>query len=142
MQKPFRDQELLDCITNALDKDLTNRRQLKSLRANQKRVETLTAREKEVIDLVLEGKVNKVIAKELDISDRTVEIHRSHAMEKLGAKSVAELVKIMLSGENLTSANFLCPRSLNTIKLVISILYQYKNIDQDHYLGSMNCVTI
>ncbi len=97
LQKPFRDQELLDCVTQALEKDLANRKLRENLLANQNRVNTLTAREKEVVDLVLEGKANKVIARELDISDRTVEIHRSHAMEKLGAKSVAELVKIMLN---------------------------------------------
>lgn len=97
LQKPFRDQELLDCITQALEKDFANRKLRESLLANKDRVKKLTAREREVVDLVLEGKANKVIAKELDISDRTVEIHRSHAMEKLGVKSVAELVKIMLN---------------------------------------------
>ena len=97
LQKPFRDQELLDCIAKATEKDHENRKIRESLFANQKRIKLLTAREREVVDLVLEGKANKVIARELDISDRTVEIHRSHAMEKLGAKSVAELVKIMLS---------------------------------------------
>lgn len=97
LQKPFRDQELLDCITQALEKDFANRKLRESLLANKDRVKKLTAREREVVDLVLEGKVNKVIAKELNISDRTVEIHRSHAMEKLGVKSVAELVKIMLN---------------------------------------------
>ena len=97
LQKPFRDQELLDCITAALEKDLDNRKKQESLRVNHERVNALTKREREVIDLVLEGKANKVIARALDISNRTVEIHRSHAMEKLGVKSVAELVKIMLS---------------------------------------------
>ena len=97
LQKPFRDQELLDCITQALEKDITNRKLLERQLANQDRIDTLTTREREVIDLVLEGNANKVIARELDISDRTVEIHRSHAMEKLGARSVAELVKIMLN---------------------------------------------
>ena len=97
LQKPFRDQELLDCITAALEKDLDNRKKQESMRENHERVNALTKREREVIDLVLEGKANKVIARVLDISNRTVEIHRSHAMEKLGVKSVAELVKIMLS---------------------------------------------
>lgn len=97
LQKPFRDQELLECLTQALEKDLANRKLRESLLANQDRVKMLTVREREVVDLVLEGKANKVIARELDISARTVEIHRSHAMEKLGAKSVAELVKIMLN---------------------------------------------
>ena len=97
LQKPFRDQELLDCLTKALEHDRAGRKKLENLNANQERVKSLTTREREVIDKVLEGKANKVIARELDISDRTVEIHRSHAMEKLAVKSVAELVKIMLN---------------------------------------------
>jgi len=99
LQKPFRDQELLDCITKALEQDSENRNKIESQHAIQELVNSLTTRESEVIDKVLEGKVNKIIARELDISDRTVEIHRSHAMEKLGVKSVAELVKIMLSAQ-------------------------------------------
>lgn len=99
LQKPFRDQELLDCLSKALDKDSANRKQLENQQAKHDRINLLTKREREVIDLVLKGKVNKIIARELAISDRTVEIHRSHAMEKLGAKSVAELVKIMLGAQ-------------------------------------------
>lgn len=100
LQKPFRDQELLDCLTKALEQDNANRNKSGIQHAIQERVNTLTTREREVVDKVLEGKVNKIIARELDISDRTVEIHRSHAMEKLGVKSVAELVKIMLSAQS------------------------------------------
>ncbi len=97
LQKPFRDQELLDCITNALELDRSNRRQRAKQIETQNIIKSLTSREREVIDKVIEGKANKIIARELEISDRTVEIHRSHAMEKLGVKSVAELVKVMLS---------------------------------------------
>jgi FixJ family two-component response regulator len=97
LQKPFRDQELLDSLTKALELDKDNCKQLSQHLAIQKLVKSLTTREREVIDKVIEGKANKIIAHELDISDRTVEIHRSHAMEKLGVKSVAELVKVMLS---------------------------------------------
>lgn len=97
LQKPFRDQELLDCITKALEQDSESRNKLDIQNDIQERVNALTKRELEVIDKVLEGKVNKIIARELGISDRTVEIHRSHAMGKLGVKSVAELVKMMLS---------------------------------------------
>ena len=100
LQKPFRDQELIDCISKALAQDKSNRVELKKKRVLQDRIDGLTAREHEVIEKVLEGKANKKIARELDISDRTVEIHRSHAMEKLGVKSVAELVKIMLSAKS------------------------------------------
>ncbi len=97
LQKPFRDQELLDCILNALEKDELDRGKVEKQQVTQKNINSLTSREREVVDKVLEGKSNKVIARDLKISDRTVEIHRSHAMEKLGANSVAELVKIMLS---------------------------------------------
>ena len=97
LQKPFRDQELLDCISKALEIDNSNRGKFEYQRVNQERIKTLTTREREVIDKVLEGKANKVIARELSISNRTVEIHRAHAMEKLGVNSVAELVKTMLS---------------------------------------------
>lgn len=100
LQKPFRDQELIDCISKALAQDKTNRIELRKKRALQDRIDSLTARECEVVNKVMEGKANKKIARELDISDRTVEIHRSHAMEKLSVKSVAELVKIMLSAKS------------------------------------------
>lgn len=99
LQKPFRDQELLDYISKALEQDSKNRKKLEFQHNIQELVNSLTAREREVVDKVLEGKVNKIIARELDISDRTIEIHRSHAMGKLGVKSVAELVKIMLSAQ-------------------------------------------
>ena len=99
LQKPFRDQDILDTITKALEKDRLNREKIKNAKNLQHRIESLTARERQVVDLVLDGKANKVIARELDISDRTIEIHRSHAMRKLGAHSVAELVKIMLSSQ-------------------------------------------
>jgi len=97
LQKPFRDQELLDCLAKALEQDSESRNKLETQHAIQEMINSLSMREREVVDRVLEGKVNKIIARELEISDRTVEIHRSHAMEKLGVKSVAELVKIMLS---------------------------------------------
>ncbi len=97
LQKPFRDQDILDCIVKALEQDATNRIKITKQADTQDRVNSLTSREREVIDKVIEGKPNKIIARELGISDRTVEIHRSHAMEKLGVKSATELVKLMLS---------------------------------------------
>ena len=97
LQKPFRDQDLLDCLAKALETDYESRNRHQNQQDIQKMVNSLTMREREVVDRVLEGKANKIIAKELEISGRTVEIHRSHAMEKLGVKSVAELVKVMLS---------------------------------------------
>jgi len=99
LQKPFRDQELLDCVLKALEHDRSYSGQIQNQQHIKDRINTLTDREREVIDLVMEGKTNKVIARELKISDRTVEIHRSHAMEKLAVNSVAELVKTMLQCE-------------------------------------------
>ncbi len=97
IQKPFRDQELLDHINHALQFDRDNRKDL-ALRAEvQSRVETLTPREKQVMDLVVEGEANKVMAIDLGLSERTVEIHRAKVMEKMGARSVAHLVKMHLT---------------------------------------------
>ena len=97
IQKPFRDQELLDHINHALQFDRDNRMDL-ALRAEvQHRVETLTPREKQVMDLVVEGQANKVMAIDLGLSERTVEIHRAKVMEKMGARSVAHLVKMNLT---------------------------------------------
>jgi FixJ family two-component response regulator len=97
LQKPFRDQELLDSLAKALELDKDNCKQLSQQLVLQELINSLTTREREVIDKVIEGKPNKIIARELEISDRTVEIHRSRAMEKLGVNSVAKLVKVMLS---------------------------------------------
>jgi two-component system, LuxR family, response regulator FixJ len=97
IQKPFRDQELLDHINHALQFDRDTRAEL-ALRAEvQHRVETLTPREKQVMDLVVEGQANKVMAIDLGLSERTVEIHRAKVMEKMGARSVAHLVKMHLN---------------------------------------------
>jgi len=97
VQKPFRHQELLDHINHALQFDRDNRKDL-ALRADvQRRLETLTPREKQVMDMVVEGEANKVMAIDLGLSERTVEIHRAKVMEKMGARSVAHLVKMHLT---------------------------------------------
>lgn len=101
MQKPFRDQELLDRINAALKLDAENRRLVEKHADLRRREESLTAREREVMALVVDGRANKVIAIDLGLSERTVEIHRANVMEKMGARSVAHLVKmqLMLTGE-------------------------------------------
>jgi FixJ family two-component response regulator len=96
LQKPFRDQELLDRIAKALEKDTVNRRELIELRAIAERFADLTPRERKVMELVTQGKANKVIAGDLDISQRTVEIHRARVMEKTRASSLAHLVRMVL----------------------------------------------
>lgn len=97
IQKPFRDQELLDRIGEALKTD----QELRSVREEKAdvltKIEKLTKRERQVLDLVVTGKPNKVIAYELGVSQRTVEIHRARVMEKMLAKSLADLVRMHLA---------------------------------------------
>ena len=96
IQKPFRDQDLIDAITKALQKNSIDQEKFNQKEKYQKQIALLTNREREVVNCVLDGMPNKIIARELGVSDRTIEIHRSHAMQKLGVKSVAELVKMMM----------------------------------------------
>lgn len=97
LQKPFRDQELLDRINAALKQDAENRAAVEKHADLRRRSESLTPREREVMALVVDGKANKVIAIDLGLSERTVEIHRANVMEKMGARSVAHLVKMNLT---------------------------------------------
>jgi two-component system, LuxR family, response regulator FixJ len=97
LQKPFRDQELLDRINAALKQDAENRTAIELHADLRRREESLTPREREVMALVVDGKANKVIAIDLGLSERTIEIHRANVMEKMGARSVAHLVKMNLT---------------------------------------------
>jgi len=101
IQKPFRDQDLIDRINQALEKDAKNRASLGELTLIRERLTSLTPREREVMDLVVHGKANKVIAGDLDLSQRTVEIHRSRVMEKMLATSLAHLVRMVIEVEEM-----------------------------------------
>lgn len=94
--KPFRDHELLNRINKALDDDQKNRESLLALDEVEKRVEKLTPREKQVLELVVQGKANKVIAGDLGVSQRTVEIHRARVMGKMKARSLPQLVRMVM----------------------------------------------
>jgi len=101
IQKPFRDQELLDRISYAMDTDAERRSSRQSVEKLLDKVGRLTKREREVFDLVASGKPNKIVAYELGVSQRTVEIHRARVMEKIEANSLADLVRIHLTISNL-----------------------------------------
>jgi two-component system response regulator FixJ len=100
LQKPFRDQDLIDRIQQALARDTETRQSLREHGRIRTRIASLTPREREVLDLLTSGKANKMMAQDLGLSQRTVEIHRAHVMEKMEAKSVAQLVRMVMDLEH------------------------------------------
>jgi two-component system response regulator FixJ len=105
IRKPFREQDLLDRINEALELDAGMRKQMLDRQQLLDQIAMLSAREREVFHCVAEGKMNKVIAQDLGISERTVEVHRSQVMKKLGVRTLAQLVRIKIESEKSTSPN-------------------------------------
>jgi len=101
LEKPFKGQDLLDLVHNAVSKHKIDREKNKSQNIAINRVKSLTQREKEVMDHVVAGTLNKDIAKKLEISIKTVEVHRANVMDKMAVSSVADLVRISLEAKGL-----------------------------------------
>jgi FixJ family two-component response regulator len=94
LAKPFRDQEMLDAVAAALERDRARRAMDGKADALKARFETLSPRERQVMSLVAAGKMNKQVAGDLALSEITVKIHRGSAMRKMGAKTLADLVRM------------------------------------------------
>jgi FixJ family two-component response regulator len=94
LTKPFRDQDMLDAVTKALERDRAGRQAEKAVSDLRLMFESLTPREREVLALVTAGLMNKQIAGKLDVSEITVKIHRGHVMKKMKARSLADLVRM------------------------------------------------
>lgn len=95
LQKPFRDQDLIDRVHEVLQQASSDRRERDRLRDVRRRLDALTPREREVLDCVVAGHANKVIAMDLGVSQRTIELHRARVMRKMAVRSLAELVRLV-----------------------------------------------
>ena len=102
IRKPFREHSLLDRINEALEIEDGKRRTQLDKQQVLDLLSSLSERELEVLELVAEGKMNKVVAQDLGISERTVEVHRSHIMHKLGVQTLAQLVRLKIEAETLS----------------------------------------
>ena len=97
LEKPFNNQAMLDSVHHAIEMDAKRRGESSRLQEIEERYDSLTPREKEVLQLVIEGKRNKNIAFDLDISQSTVEVHRSRVMEKMQARTLSDLMRMTMA---------------------------------------------
>lgn len=97
LQKPFNDDELIRRVQRALEQDLRERELLRQREEIERRWNELTPREREIAERIVDGQANKTIAMDLEISERTVELHRARIMQKMGARALAQLVQMLLS---------------------------------------------
>ncbi len=97
LEKPFRDDSLIESVRHALSTDEDQRAGAAEMAQVEERLATLTPRERQVLEALLDGKPNKLIARDLDVSVRTVEIHRGNLMQKMGAKSASHLARLALA---------------------------------------------
>ncbi len=95
LNKPFNDQELLDCINRAIEYDSQRRRSSGERQVILERLDQLTARERQVLKQLVTGKLNKVIAADLELSIKTIELHRSNIMRKLQSRSLAQIISMI-----------------------------------------------
>lgn len=97
LEKPFDDEALLERVERALALDREQAEHARAVAAIEERIDSLTPREREVMEQIVRGKLNKVIAADLGLSIRTVEVHRARVLEKLGARNGSEMVRVVLS---------------------------------------------
>jgi RNA polymerase sigma factor (sigma-70 family) len=100
LTKPFRDQDLLDAVQVALEKDRARRQQKAEITVVLERLESLTSREREVIGMVVKGMLNKEIASKIGVTENTVKVHRSRALQKMQAHSLADLVRMVAKAQS------------------------------------------
>ena len=100
IQKPYREEDLLDKVKTAMILDRDQHETLRYKEQLQQRIDSLTPRETEIMEMMIAGNANKVIAIDLNISQRTVEIHRSRVMQKMGTHSLAQLVQMVLAARS------------------------------------------